>query len=308
MAIKANARYEFGLHYVQMFALNADYSMPSPTRITGGVGPFDFSGASAIAAVPITVVIDGVSESGIVNLSAAVDDAAVTVDELVVALNVLFDDVVTPIDVTASKEAVTNLLLLVCDTVGAVAFQVYGEAAELCGIGQGFGTKILTSDTFRSMGETQVRKDGERIATTDAWGVDTEIVTSGYYKGATLAAVDTAEDWEMYALLEGLHLASDGSLSSPTFETTRPLVGIKLFYAKYRQGQNFEPEMIGYRMVTFYRCKGMGGDKTRERGFADANYTIEATTYRNSSGVQQSAWKKEELTVAQFEALLLGEY
>jgi hypothetical protein len=120
--------------------------------------------------------------------------------------------------------------------------------------------------------------------------------------------VDTAEDWEMYALCEGLHLASDGGLSSPTFETVRPLIGVKQYYAKYRQGQSFEPEMVGYREVTFYRCKGMGGDKTRERGFADANYTIEASTYRDSAGVHQSAWHKEELTIAQFNALLLGSY
>jgi len=153
-----------------------------------------------------------------------------------------------------------------------------------------------------------VRKDGERIATTDAWGVDTEVITQGYYKGSTLAAVDTAEDWEMYALLEGVKIANDGSLSSPTFASVRPLVGIKQYYAKYHQGQSHEPEMEGYREVSFFRCKGMGGDKTRERAFADSPYTIEATTYRDSAGVQQSAWKKKELTNEQFAALKLGTY
>jgi hypothetical protein len=308
MAIKENARYEFGLHYVQMFALNYDLTIPAPTRIVGGIGPFDFTGVADDEAVPMTVAIDGTSYDIEVDISAAVKQSAVTVEELVIALNAVFDDVGLPIAITASKEAVTNYLLLVCDTVGAVAFQAYGECAELAGIGQGFGVKIFTSDTFRSMNETHVRKDSERITTTDAWGIDTEVITPGYYKGVTLAAVDTAEDWEMYGLLEGTLVADDGSLSSPTFETERPMVGIKLYYAKYHQGQNHEPEMEGYRMVTFYRCKGMGGDKTRERGFADANYTIEATTYRNSAGVQQSAWKKDELTVEAFKALLLGTY
>jgi hypothetical protein len=187
-----------------------------------------------------------------------------------------------------------------------IALQVYGDLAEYSMIGQGFGIKYLTSDTIRTMTETANRKAGETIATTDAWGVDTTVVTDGYYKGFSAPIVDTAEDWEMFALCEGLHLNASGGMSSPTSETIRPMIGANAFYGKYLQGENRETELVGYREIDYKYCKGMGGDKTHERGFSDSTYTLEGTTHRDAvTKIVQPAWDKIELTVAQFNALLI---
>ena len=314
MALKASAIFGYGLHYVRMFALNDDNTIPSPTNILGGVGPFDMSGASAIAAVPFTIKIDGDTAIDLTaDLSVAVDPAeeapvqtAVTVAEVVAAMTVSFaaeePAVATPI---ASEDVTSGRLKLNDATEGAIALQFYGELAELCMIGQGFGIKYLVSDTIRTMTESAMRKAGETIATTDAWGVDTTVVTDGYYKGFTAPIVDTAEDWEMYALCEGLTLDASDGISSPTSETVRPMLGVQVFYAKYLQGENRESELTGYRQIDYKYCKGIGGDKTHERGFSDSTYTLEGTTHRNSAGAMQSAWDKKELTVAAFDALLI---
>lgn len=300
MALKKNARYAFGLHYLRMRAINDDLSQPTADNIIGGAGPFDFSGVTSIAAVPLTIKIDNAAAVELdVDLTAAVDDAAVTVDELVTALTAAFT--AGTVALTASKVAETGRLKIAHAT--ATVLQVYGEAAELAMIGQGFGVKLLVSDTMQSFSQSPVRKDGERITTTDAWGFDTEVITDGYYKGFTANLVDTAEDWEMLGLLEGTPIDSDGNISSPVYSTRRPIVMVEAFYAKYRKGQNYEGELVGYRKIICYQCKGMGGEQTRERGWSNAPYTIEGKTWIDESGVEQPAWDREELNVPAFNAL-----
>jgi hypothetical protein len=306
MALKDKAIFGFGLHYVRMFALNDDNTTPTPTNIIGGVGPFDMSDAT-IAAVPITIKIDDASAIEIeVDLTAAVAPGAVTAAEIVTAVTTAFAAETPAVDVTASVDGTSNRIKFVADTAGVIALQVYGDLAEYSMIGQGFGIKYLTSDTIRTMTETANRKAGETIATTDAWGVDTTVVTDGYYKGFSAPIVDTAEDWEMFALCEGLHLNASGGMSSPTSETIRPMIGANAFYGKYLQGENRETELVGYREIDYKYCKGMGGDKTHERGFSDSTYTLEGTTHRDAvTKIVQPAWDKIELTVAQFNALLI---
>lgn len=310
MSLKANARFAFGLKYVRAVALNPDFTKATPARTIGGVGPFDFSGVADPEKVGFTAKIDGTEYEMEIDLSAVeLTNTAITVSELVTALNLVFVDVTTPIALVASAEATTNYLLIKTTVTEEadmpVAIQLYGELAEITGIGQGFGTKILVSDTIRTMSDTAVRKDSERMTTTDGSGVDTDMITEGYYKGCTMAVVDTAEDWEMYALLEGLVIDADGGLDSPTFGTKRPYVDIEQYYEKYAQGQNHESDLLGYRKKEYFKCKGMGGDKSHEYGWSDGNYSVDAVTYRNSVGTLQPAWHQSELTVEAFNALLI---
>lgn len=303
MALKNKARYGFGLHYMRFMALNDDLTKPAPDNIIGGAGPFDFSGYTPLTTIPIKVKIGSANEVAVtLDISAALDDEAVTVDEVVTALTTAFS--AADVDLTASKVEGTGRLKIVADDPLVLDLQVYGEGAETLMIGQGHGVRYLVSDTMQSFSNTPVRKEGERITTTDAQGFDTEVITDGYYKGFTGSIVDTAEDWAILALLEGLHLdPSTGALSSPTFETVRPYVAVEAFYAKYRKGQNYEGEMVGYRKIDAPMCKGMGGDKTHERGWSNENYSIEGKTWVDENGVEHSAWTKTELTVPQFKAL-----
>lgn len=300
MALKKNARYAFGLHYLRIRAINDDLSQPTADNIIGGAGPFDFSGVTSIAAVPMTVKIDNAAKVDLdIDLTAAVKASAVTVAELVTALTSAFT--AGTVALTASKVTETGRLKIAHAT--ASVLQVYGEAAQIAMIGQGFGVKLIVSDTMQSFSQSPVRKDGERITTTDAWGYDTEVITDGYYKGFTANLVDTAEDWEMLGLLEGTPIDADGNINSPVYSTRRPIVMVEAFYAKYRKGQNYEGALVGYRKITCDQCKGMGGEQTRERGWSNAPYTIEGKTWIDKNGVEQPAWNREELTVPDFNAL-----
>ncbi len=53
-----NARYSFGLDFFRAMRQNDDLTNPTPDRIVGGIGPFDFSGYATPAAVPLTIKFD----------------------------------------------------------------------------------------------------------------------------------------------------------------------------------------------------------------------------------------------------------
>ena len=120
-----------------------------------------------------------------------------------------------------------------------------------------------------------------------------------------MSIVDTAEDWEMYALFEGLIIDADGGMDSPTFATKRPYIGVEQYYEKYAQGQNHESDLLGYRKKEYFKCKGMGGDSSHEYGWSDGNYSVDAVTFRDSAGVLQPAWHRDELTIDDFNALMI---
>jgi len=303
MANRTDARYAFSLKNTRIMALNDDLTKPSPENIIGGVGPFDFSGVTSMAAVEMAVKIDTVETEFTVDLSdVGIVQTAVTVDDLVTALTAAFSS--ETLSLTSSKDSTTGRLKIVssADPLPGV-LQVYGELAELAMIGQGYGVKYIKSDTFQSIALTPRRKDSETLSLTDSNGNDVEVMTEGYYKGEDGTIVDTAEDWNIKAIFDGTKVASDGSLSAPLSVAERPFVEIESFYSMYKQGQNMESEVVGYTQETYYKAKGLNGDKTRDRNLNPSNYTFMASNYIDSAGVEHPAWKRTPLTVAEYDAL-----
>lgn len=302
----ANAKYDFGLKMTLFIPLNDDLTQPTASRIIGGAGPFDFSGVTNIAAVPLTVKIDtDDAESLTVNLSGASSQSAVTVDELVSALDTTFTN--GSIELDASKSAVDDNRLKIETTNTAsppTRIQIYGECAEIAMIGRGFGLKILKSDTLKSIGASPILKDEENFSTTDANGIDTEVLSDGYRKGANLSIVDAAADWELLSLLEGgTYDDTAGTYEAPTSESIKKYFSIEAYYTQYSEGTNKEADLVGYVKSEWRTCKGVVGDKTHERGFADGNYTVSCTSYTDEDGDLNGDVKLTSLTTAAYTAL-----
>lgn len=316
--IRASAKYSFGLAFSRFIPLNDDLSIPFSTTvdpygknaIIGGAGPFDFSGVAAIAAVDIVIQIDNEDPvTSTIDLSGAVSQSAVTVAELVSALDVMFG--LESLSLDASAEAVTGRLKIVStDTADPPDYiQIYDEAAEIAMIGQGFGMKFVKTDTLKSIGDTPILKDEETFTTTDANALDTEVITDGYRKGATIEIIDSAEDWELLALIEsGTY---DDSVSgaeeyeSPTSEDIKVYFYIESFYEVYQKGTNKKADLVGYVKLSYRSCKGQVGAGTHELGFADGNYTVTCTSYRdpdNTDNVYGDTWRRN-LTKVAYDAL-----
>lgn len=307
--LRTNAEYGFGLKFTRMMGLNDDLTLPANDRIIGGGGPFDFSGVTLISAVPLKVKLDnGSVQSLTVDLSGAVSQSAVTVDELVTALDITFTGAGLSLD--ASKDATSDnrLKIETTDTASPPTWiQIYDECAEIAMIGQGLGLKFVKSDTLQSITKTPTQKDEEQITTTDADGIDTEILSDGYRKGFQAVIVDTAsEDWEMLQLIEGgTYDETNGTYDVPTSEDNKIYFFIEAYYAKYSQGTNKEADLIGYVKELYRSCKGVVGDRVNERAFMNGNYTISGTSYKDEDGNLLGDTQLEELTKVEYDALNL---
>ena len=109
MSLINNAKYHFGFEFLRIMAANPDLTPPSPSRIVGGIGPFDYSGAAVPAAVDLFIKIDGALDSVVaIDLSGVGAIGAVTVAELFAAINTA-----AYTNITASQEAGTTRLLIV---------------------------------------------------------------------------------------------------------------------------------------------------------------------------------------------------
>ncbi len=239
-----------------------------------------------------------------IDLAAASIQSAVTAEEYVDALNVAL--LAAGLDLEATVAPVTGRVTLqttlTSDLPGTVQF--YGEGAKLAKFGQGFGLKFIKSDTLKSLGDTPTQKDQEEFTTTDANGLDTEILTDGYRKGFSASIVDAAEDFELLALIEGGSYDEEtGVYEVPTSSSTKVYFYCEAFYAQYEQGTNKEADLVGYVGKLFRTCKGSPGDKTHERGFADGNYTITGTSYKDENGVVHGDTVITKYSIEEFEAL-----
>lgn len=301
MSLRDTARYAFGLVFARFMPLNDDLTIPLPTRIIGDIGTFDFSDVDNIAAVELVTKIDNsTAETVYVDLSGAVDASAVTMTELVNAINAA-----APTDITASEDTATGRIKLEYDGSETVTYlQVYGDLPEVIMIGQGLGCKFITTDTLQSLGESPIMKDEETVTTTDANGLDTEIISDGYRKGVNITIVDTAEDWALLELIEGgVYDEDSGTYEVPTSEDDKIYFYVEAYYTRYTKGINKEADLVSYVQKLIRSAKGTVGDKSNERDWMDGNYNITATSYKDENEVLYGDTKLTELTIEEYDAL-----
>jgi hypothetical protein len=294
--------------------LNDDKTIPTVDRMLGGVGPFDFSGVTDNTQVALSIKQDdGTVSSIVVDISTAADQTAVTVAEVVSALQTGCTPALTTIDITASsgtgKNGSTRPQLATSLTTSKPSYiQVYGEFAEIAKFGQGFGLKFVKADTLTSMSKSPNMKEDEEFTITDAEGDDTEIITDGYLKGITGNIVDTAKDPELAVLvMGGSYNSTTGVYEAPTSESVRYYWFAEVYSAYYSQGTNKEADLVGYVQRLIRSAKGTVGDATKERDWSFGNYSYNATTYDDENGNKLGAYKDTYLTASQYSALTLSD-
>lgn len=308
--LRSLANYEFGLPFMRFMPLNADFTIPTVINMLGGTGPFDFSGVDDDTAVALSIKQDnGAVTSIVVDVSTALDTAAVTVAELVTALTTGATPALSTIDIEASsgtgKNGSTRIKLASTNTATTPTYiQVYGEFAEIALFGQGFGLKFVKADTIQSCSITPTLKEDETFTTVDALGKDTEIISDGYLKGITGTIVDTAKDKELAVLMMGgSYDTVTGIYEAPTSESTRYYFYIEMFYPYYSEGTNQEGDIVGYVQKTIRIAKGAFGDDSHSREWTIGNYTFTGVSYKDALGEVNGSFYEDELTVAEYNAL-----
>lgn len=296
-------RYAFGLVATRILPLTDDLKIPVPTRLVGGPGTFDFSGVADPSAAILYVKEDtDATVTVLVDVSGAVDTAAVTATELAAAIDAAMTVAVLEYDCAVNSDG--RVQITHSGSVAPDYTQLAGEVCRIARFGQGYDLTFLVSDTFRTMNLSPTMREQQTFSTIDANGIETEVITDGYRKGLTGTLTDTADRLDLKALVEGGTLnATTEEYEAPTSESQKPYFLIESFYAKYAQGTNKRRDLIGYAQETIRTCNGMVGDVTREEGFADGNYTITATSYRDEDGNLNGDIITTPLTTAEYQLL-----
>lgn len=303
MQIDVDARYDFGLVFQRIMPKNADHSIPTVSRIVGGVGPFDYSSVSATkSAIPIYYKTDnGSVVSKTISLSSASDIAAVTLTELLAACTAA-----TLTGITTSKETGTDRFkIALTSPSGKSVLQVWGPAVELAGVGQGYGCRYVKVDTAQTLQDEPDMKADEKKSFTDGNGQDISVIIPGYRMGAKITIIDTAHDKRLRAIMTGgVWDETARTFEEPEETAVKPSFTIEYFWAVYKKGQNQIGDRVGYIRRLVRNCKGSSA-KADTHGLEMGKWTYEAnaTHYVDESGVIFSDAIETELDVDDFDAL-----
>lgn len=307
MALREDAKFEFGPVFWRLMAKNPDGSVPTPSRIVGGVGPFDFSSAESEGAVPVTVKIDNANEiATTVDLTASADISAVTVAEFVTAWGLA---AAAATGITASLETSTGRIKFAKTTSPLLStyMQIYGEVGRTLGLGFGKGVKLLKSDNQKSIADAPSLKASERLETVDTKGLATAVVTNALRQGTVLTLTEASADPEIREVIEGgTYDAVSGQYIVPTPDQSRdaPRFYLETFNAVYTEGDHPETGVDSYKQRIYRECQGSFGNTAGARGFDDQVFTINASPYRDPTTNDTTGDTIiNELTVAEFEAL-----
>lgn len=308
--VASNAKYLFSTLAVKCIALNQDKSTTVPLpggqasdiEVIGGVGPFDFSGSAVtISAIPLSIKIDnGAVETNNIDLTAAVDPAAVTAAEMVTAITTAAFT-----GITASVDSRGYLKIAITTVTTETYLQVYGQAAELSLFGQGYGVKFIQVDTQQSVSTDPTLKDSDILSIIDGQGRETEVIGDGYRKGYTGVLTDTAMDDELRQLIEGgVYDLTNGEYVPPNSDSEKKYFAMEVLRTRYTQGSNLEEAFSDYVLQRYLISTGSFGSDPGDRNLIANVYNLVGTEYKDPvTSTKYSDSYNKYLTRAQLDAL-----
>jgi hypothetical protein len=318
MGIDINKKTEFGPEGFLIARNNPDGTPPSPSRVLGFYGTVNLSAYGPDNDAYLGIKIDNNAiQTNQVDWTAAVDKSAVTVQEMVNAINAAGFT-----DITASVDTATSRLLIQYTGTGNPTFlQVFSVdthptfAAELdFGQGQTFGGEGLiyfeAFDNARSIGLPKNIKDSEEIENESGDGTLITVIIPAIVKGYNPVLTCTDNDYQIKQLIQGGTWVSLTSTYTPPLssQTRRPIFNIILFSPLYNKGSNQLEDEAGYLMRRINSITGYESDETFEtKTLKETAYNCKATEYENQNDVKQPFYTDKNLSSEEFEALHVDE-
>jgi len=315
MGININKKTAFGPEGFLIARNNPDGTPASPDRVLGFYDTVDLSaytagGNDAYLGIKIDAAAEDVQE---VDWTAALDDEAVTVLEMVTAINLAGFT-----DITASVDVQTDRLLITYTGAGDPTFlQVFSVnthpdfAAELdFGNGQEFGGEGLiyyeAFDNARSIGLPKNIKDSEEIENESGDGTLISVIVPAILKGYDPVITCTDNDYRIKQLIQGGIWTELTSTYTPPLssQTRKPIFSIHLFAPIYNKGTNQREDEAGYLYKRINSITGLEGDGTFDtKTLQETLYNCKATEYEDENDVKQVFYVDHSLSNDEFTAL-----
>lgn len=316
MGININKKTAFGPEGFLIARNNPDGTPLSPDRVLGFYGTVNLSLDPEYVHdhAYLGVKIDsGAEDVQLVDWGAAVDDTAVTVAEMVTAINTAGFT-----DITAAPDAVTGRLLITYTGAGNPTFlQVFSVdthpdfAADLdFGQGQTFGGAgaiyYEAFDNTRSIGLPKNIKDSEEIENEAGDGTLVTVVIPAILKGMDPVITTTDNDFRIKQLIQGGAWNETTSTYTPPLssQTDKPIFSVHLFSPIYNKGTNQREDEAGYLYVRIPSITGLEGDETFDtKTLQEIAYNCKATEYEDENDVKQPFGTWQNLSSDEFIAL-----
>jgi hypothetical protein len=314
MGVNINKKTAFGPEGFLIARNNPDGTPASPDRILGFYGTVDLSAYSPQHDAYLGCKIDaGAEDVNQVDWTAAVDKSAVTVAEMVSAINAAGFT-----DITAAPDTATSRLLITYTGSGSPTFlQIFSVdthpnfAAELdFGQGQTFGGEGViyyeAFDNTRSLGLPKNIKDSEEIENEAGDGTLVTVIIPAILKGVDPVITTTDNDFRICQLIQGGTWTPATSTYTPPLssQTDKPIFSIHLFSPIYNKGSNQREDEAGYLYVKIPSVTGLEGDETFEtKTTQEILYNCKATEYEDENDVKQPFYVKQNLSSDEFTAL-----
>jgi len=321
MGININKKTAFGPEGFLIVRNNPDGTPPTPDRVLGFYGTVDLSEYSPQNDAYLGMKIDNNTEEYLeVDWSAAADMTAVTVAEMVTAINNAGGTGFT--DITASVDTYTSRLLIQYTGSGTVNFlQVFSVdthpdfAAQLdFGQGQEFGGEGLmyyeAFDNTRTINLPKDIKDAEKIDNEAGDGTLIQVVSPAIVLGYNPVITIKDDDYPMKQLIQGGIWTSATSTYTPPLssQTDNPVFSVIMFSPKYSKGSHKREDMAGYLRKYIFSMTGYEGDVTYDtKTLQEILYNCTATEWDDETGATQPYYEDNTLTEDEFNALYVDE-
>lgn len=317
MGININKKTAFGPEGFLIARNNPDGTPFSPDRILGFYGTVDLSGYSQPDAYLGVKIDNNTEQYQEVDWTAASDFSAVTVQEMVDAINAAGFT-----DITASIDTATSRLLIAYTGSGSPDFlQVFSVsthptfAADLdFGQGQEFdGEGAIYYEAFdnaRTLNLPKEIKDVEEIENEAGDGTYISVTIPAIVKGYNPVVTIKDDDYEMKQLIQGGVWTPATSTYTPplTSQTRNPIFHIIFFSPKYSKGAHLREDIDGYLRKDIWSMTGYEADVTYEtKTLQEISYNCQAREYDNENSIIQAYYRDMTYTPDEFDDLHVEE-
>lgn len=308
-------KYSYSIEKVLVARLNEDGSFVTPADwthttkrgvtvshkggIVGGAGPFNLSSILDAHVADLTVRLGSKSDTVQVDFTAAVNESAVTVEEVVAAINGV---AAWPNmgGITASK-LTDGYLKVQADSVDAKWYQnleITGELAVALGIDRVW----VESDGPKSWKFDPQTETGESIKQTSGTGTKCTVEEPDKVTSIGITFSDAQDNPEMEEIIAGVQLDSTGTEQmAPELEAAPPKFCAKVFYKQFAEGVNSKTDQIGYKVVAYPNCEGIiGSGENTEGTFNSPAYS--ATGYANAVS-SMTVFHRKSLSNVEYESI-----
>lgn len=308
-----NKKTAFSLEGFLLARNNPDNTPISPTRIIGFYNTVDLSGYSGNSAYLGVKINHNTEQYLVVDWSAAVDNTAVTVQEMVNAINAAgFTDITAAVDTATSRLRIYYSGSGTCNFLQVFSVDVDPTFASDLDFGQGqtFGGEgaiyYEAFDNARTFNLPKNIRDVEQIENEAGDGTYIEVLVQAIIKGYNPVMTFKDNDYEIKHLIQGGTWIPATSIYRPplTSQTLKPTFSLIFFAPIYDKGTHNSEDMAGYLRKDIYNITGYEADDTHEtKALQEMSYNCRATEYKDENDVTVEFYQDQMLTVDQFNSL-----